>query len=391
VIVRRRPPLHLTYCLNVHRGERWPVNLEAIRTHALSVRERVAPGRAFGLGLRLSRAAADELGEPAPLAEFRRFLAGHELYVFTINGFPYGDFHDTAVKENVYAPDWRSEDRLAYTTRLADILAELLPEDTPGSISTVPGSYRAWMHGAEDTDAIGRNLARCAEHLHHIEATCGRHIMLALEPEPDCLFDTTAETVAFFNTVLAGHPAIRRVGGDWRRYIGVCLDTCHISVQFEDPAESLLELRRNGIEVPKVHLSAALRACTGPSTASLLGAFAEGVYLHQVRLRRVDGSVLPFPDLTKDALGAVAREADGEVRVHVHVPLYFEESGSLRSTAAGLSSTFFRALSDAGLPHLEIETYTFNVLPPDLARRPLTDSIVEEYRWTRHHLGLEGP
>ncbi len=372
---------HLTYCLNVHPGEDWDDNLSAIQTHALAVRDRVAPGQPFGLGLRLSCGAAHSLAEPARLAAFQAFLRDNGLYVFTINGFPYGAFHGTAVKEHVYAPDWRSEDRLAYTICLADILAALLPEDVPGSISTVPASYRSWIRGQDDIDTIVANLAQCASHLAGIEAETGRHVALALEPEPDCLFDTTAQTVAFFTSVLADHVAMKGLDFEWRRYLGVCLDTCHLSVVFDDPAEGLRELSRNGISVPKVQISAALRAPANSETASRLAAFSDGTYLHQVRMRSADGTPHRYADLTEEALQAVKADEHGEVRVHVHVPLYFEESGCLRSTGNALTSRFFEELRESAVPHLEIETYTFNILPAELAALPIDESIAREYRW----------
>ena len=377
---------HLTYCLNVHPGEDWDANLLAIKTHALEVRRRVAPNQPFGLGLRLSQAAAETLSEPDRLEAFQAFLKQHDLYVFTINGFPYGAFHGTVVKERVYAPDWRSEARLTYTNLLGDILAALLPEGVPGSISTVPGSYREWIETSDDVDAIVVNLASCAEHLEALERTTGRHITLALEPEPDCLFDSTRQTVAFFTGVLAERAEMRRLGFDWRRYIGVCFDTCHLSVVFEDPTESLLALQRAGISVPKVQISAALRAATGAEAAAHLPAFADTTYLHQVRLRAADGTSHRYADLTQDAIDRVAAEARGEVRVHVHVPLYFVESGPLHSTASALSGAFFDVLSKSQIPHLEIETYTFNVLPAELASLPIEESIVKEYEWVSERL-----
>ena len=380
---------HLTYCLNVHPGEDWDANLQAIRKYALEVRSQVAPGQPFGLGLRLSAAAAVTLSNPARLAELQQVLKEHDLYVFTINGFPYGAFHDTVVKQNVYAPDWRTAERLTYTTMLADILASLLPEGVSGSISTVPGSYRDWIQDASDRDAIATNLARCAEHLASVEQRTGRHIALALEPEPDCLFDTTEQTLEFFNRNLSEHPAMRTLAFDWRVYIGVCFDTCHLSVVFDDPAESLGALLSGGITVPKVQISAALRAPTGAATAARLADFADGTYLHQMRTRRADGKLSRYADLTPEAMRAVATEDSGEVRVHVHVPLYFEASGPLRSTASDLSDAFFAILAESSIPHLEIETYTFNVLPPELASMPIQESIAREYAWVLDRVGRE--
>jgi len=378
---------HLTYCLNVHRGEDWDANLSAIKTHALAVRQRVAPQSSFGLGLRLSHAAAETLWEPARLQAFQQFLSQHGLYVFTINGFPYGAFHDAVVKQQAYAPDWRSPERLAYTNRLADILAVLLPEGVPGSISTVPGSYREWIQNRADIDAMAVNLADCAEHLARIEATSGRHIALALEPEPDCLFDTTSQTVAFFTDVLAEHPALQRLACDWRRYLGVCFDTCHLSVVFDDPTESLLAIQRAGISVPKIQISAALRAATGGATAARLAAFMDPTYLHQVRMKSADGCAIRYADLTEEALQSVASDEGGEVRVHFHVPLYFAASGELRSTGSELTPRFFQAVAEYGIPHLEIETYTFNVLPAALSSLPIDESIAKEYEWALARIG----
>ena len=386
MMVRTDPPTHLTYCLNVHAGESWSANLAAIRTHALAVRRRVAADRRFGLGLRLSRSAADELAQPAALAAFRDFLAANDLYVFTINGFPYGDFHDTQVKQQVYAPDWRSHERLVYTLRLADILAELLPDQVTGSISTVPGSYRSWFSTRSDTDALVRNLAACAAHLAELEAATGRHIVLALEPEPDCLIDTTDGSLDFFNNVLGKHDALAALPFDWRRYLGICLDACHLAVLFENPTASLQALHRHGIAVPKVHLSAALRGTTGPAMARRLADFMDGVYLHQVCIRRMSGEIIRLPDLNDMALKTIAREEDAEVRVHTHIPLYFEGDRELHSTSCDLSTDFFCGLRDTSVSHLEIETYTFGILPDSLASLTVEDSVCREFDWVVRRL-----
>ena len=184
--IQDNPPLHLTYCLNLHPGEAWAENFAAIQTHVLAIRDRVAPGGPFGLGLRLGDRAARELAPATRLAELRDFLAAHGLYAFTVNGFPYGAFHGTAVKENVYRPDWRSAERLDYTVRLAEILAALLPEGVAGSISTVPVSYKDWMKSEADLRPAVENLAECAHRLEELYRRTGKDIALALEPEPDC-------------------------------------------------------------------------------------------------------------------------------------------------------------------------------------------------------------
>ena len=197
--VQTNPPLHLTYCLNVHPGESWGENFAAIRDHALRVRDRVAPDGPFGLGMRLGAAAAEELSDPLALADFQQFLASENLYVFTINGFPYGQFHDTAVKDSVYAPDWRTPERRDYTLAMADILSKLLPDGVSGSISTVPGSYKPWITSDDDVSDMVAMLCDVAAHLAAIKTDQNREIILALEPEPDCYVETTGEVIEFFN------------------------------------------------------------------------------------------------------------------------------------------------------------------------------------------------
>ena len=187
--------VHLTYCLNIHAGETWAEHLQAIRGPACQVRDRLGCREPFGLGLRLGARAAAELDHPETLREAAQCLAAERLYAFTINGFPYGTFHGTRIKENVYAPDWTKPERVAYTLRLARILAALLPEGVPGSISTVPGTYRAWLQPG-DEGRIVANLMTVVAALARLEKQTGRHLCLALEPEPDCLWDQVSQVIA---------------------------------------------------------------------------------------------------------------------------------------------------------------------------------------------------
>ena len=403
--IQELPPLHLTYCLNVHPGETWVENFAAIREKALAVRDRVVlAGQPFGLGLRLGRQAADELAAEPNLRAFREFLAGENLYVFTINGFPYGPFHGTAVKENVYRPDWRSLRRLDYTLLLADILAELLPEGVGGSISTVPGAYKDWIGTERDRNAMVWMLAEAARHCEAIFRRRGREVRIALEPEPDCFLENTDDAVEFFTgpllregaAFLSREHALAAKDAEpaLRRFLGVCLDTAHIAVQFEDPAASLQRLASAGVPVCKVQLSAALRLCPTDETLRRLGEFAEGVYLHQVKSRLPGGELVSYRDLP-EALAAAARPhgcthrsrgtLDGtpgaEWRVHFHVPLFLDDYQGLQSTGPLLKGPFAQALREGACEHLEIETYTFNVLPRGLRAADVVDGIAREYRW----------
>ena len=368
MIVQQQPPLHLTYCLNIHPGETWAENFAAIRQHAMEVKKRIAPDRPFGLGLRLSHAAADSLASGPRRADVRKFFDDHGLYAFTVNGFPYGQFHGTRVKENVYAPDWRAPERRDYTNLLADILADLLPDGVNGSISTVPGSFKPWINNESDVKAMAANLAACAENL------ADRNICLALEPEPGCFLETTDETIRFLSEHLPDRA---------RRRIGVCFDTCHAAVQFENVAQSLQRYLDAGIRVAKVQLSAAVE-----ESAEGLKQFSDSVYLHQTKAKRADGSFVYWNDLP-DALAAWAGSPDPArgagkprpqktaiVRSHFHVPLF---AGN--STAAELTPEFFAVLRRGATEHLEIETYTFDVLPKELRANNVVDHIVREYEW----------
>ena len=390
MLISQSPPLHLTYCLNIHPGETWSENFNAIKTHALKVRNLIAPDRQFGLGLRLSRRATDHLRQAGPCADFRRFLEANNLYVFTINGFPYGPFHGTAVKTAVYLPDWRTAERLEYTVALADILAELVPEGVDGSISTVPGAYKEQVCAEADVRVMVENLAACAAHLHNLRARTGREIHIGLEPEPDCCLETTPEVIAFFEGPLAqwgvphlasrlgcGRSEAERV---LRRHVGVCFDTCHLAIQFEQPAASLRALEAHGVRVSKMQISAALRVVPPPAALLRLREFVDPVYLHQVKVRRGSEAPVSFPDLPA-ALAAAAGGPPAEWRIHFHVPLYFQGDAELQSTATVLDEAFFREVQRGRISHLEIETYTFHVLPQSLRTPDVTQSIAREFAW----------
>ena len=386
------PSVHLTYCLNVHPGESWAENLEAIKSKVLAVRDDVGDGKPFGLGLRLSNEASLSLAESETCKEFKRFLEENSLYVFTVNAFPYGAFHGTRVKEQVYRPDWREADRRDYTMRVADILADLLPESVSGSISTVPCSYKSWIRTDEDRSAMVAYLMETVLHLDRIQTKTGRHIHLGLEPEPDCYLETTTDVISFFDRFLYGEGCgyIREkvgCGSDEatkmiRRHLGICFDACHLSLQYEDLSRSLNELCRNNVRISKIHISGAIKTTYMDNVRQQLAEFDDDVYLHQVKARTLAGDIISYPDLSA-ALAATPREAGqgDEWRVHCHIPLYFEQSGDIRSTAEDLTREFFQTIAANGIEHLEIETYTFNVLPPTVREKGLVRSIAAEYRW----------
>lgn len=381
------PGSHLTYCLNIHRGETWDDHFAAIRTHALAVRDQLTgtdPDAPFGLGLRLGVHAAAELHASLALRDdFKAFLAAENAYPFTVNAFPFGTFHGTRVKENVYAPDWRSAERVTYTNQVADILADWLPDGTTGSISTVPCSFKPWIKTDDDVAALAARITETAHHLERLEQERGVYIHLGLEPEPACYLERTDEFITFYNDHLLRHDTSPEHEALIRRYVGVNFDCCHVALQYEDLTEALDTYIREGVLLSKIHLSAALHLDGNDSAP--LASFDEPVYLHQVKARRPDSTLQEFTDLP-DALAADLSDAES-MRCHFHVPLFWPGNpGGLGTTRDALTSAFLQRLRDGACEHLEIETYTFDVLPPELQKDDVVDSIVEEYRWVLSQL-----
>lgn len=364
---------HLTYCTNIHAGEEWPDVREAIAQVLPRVRRHLGVAGPFGIGLRLSASASAALAVPETLAEFQRFLAANDHYVFTINGFPYGAFHGERVKENVYLPDWRDARRVEYSNQLADILAALLPADMPtGSVSTVPGAFKPHVKSVADVEAVARGIRAHADHLAHLEACTGRRIRLALEPEPSCLFETVDETCQFFEKYLDDDSV--------RRYVGVCVDTCHMAVEFEDPSTLLSVFADSGVDVVKVQISSALDVSAGEISA--LRPFAEDTYLHQV-VARHGNSLERFVDLP-DALAHAGAKDDW--RVHFHVPLFLRNLGALATTQPFVSSFLAALRENPVCDQLEVETYTWDVLPAEHRKLDVAEAIARELDWVRSQL-----
>ncbi|HET6521622.1 MAG TPA: metabolite traffic protein EboE [Geminicoccaceae bacterium] len=396
--------VHLTYCTNIHAGESWPDIRASLAEYLPAIKREVCPdGERMGVGLRLSGIAADALAEPAALDEFRDFLDANGLYVFTLNAFPYGPFHGTRVKEEVYQPDWRHDERLRFTNLSADILAALLPPDEPGlegSVSTVPGTFKplAREPGAA-WDMAGR-MVRHAAHLVRLRRRTGRTIALAIEPEPACFIETVEETVAFFGEHLFGPKAVALLseltglgagaaGEALRRHLGVCYDACHAAVEFEDPEGGLRRLAEAGVRVTKLQLSSALRLPeVDPGAEELLTPFNEGVYLHQVVQRSPgDGGLTRYADLPQ-AFEALRRGegAGGEWRVHCHVPIFLERFGALASTQDFLQDVLALCRREPVSAHLEAETYTWDVLPEGHRGASKAAAIARELAWVRDRL-----
>ncbi len=387
---------HLTYCTNIHAGETWDEIFSRLQANLPAIKAEVSPEAALGVGLRLSAISAEVLAAPARLEELQEFLNDGGYYVFTINGFPYGPFHGQRVKEQVYQPDWSHEERLIYSDRMADLLAAMLPDGMEGSISTVPGTFKPLASEPGMVEHITDHLLRHAAKLVEIERTTNKTIALALEPEPYCFLETIEETVSFFNERLFAPDACRRLSGltglsssgaaiALRRHLGVCYDVCHAAVEYEDPAGSVQALDAAGIAIPKVQLSAALRIPeVTADIAETLGPFAEPVYLHQV-IERQAGRLVRYLDLP-DALAALDQALGHEWRVHFHVPIFLDELQHFSTTQDFLREILALHSKKPISNHLEVETYTWNVLPERYRGVDVSSAIARELNWVRKEL-----
>jgi hypothetical protein len=381
---------HLAYCTNIHRGETWGETLDAFKTHTLAVRERVSPRYPFAIGLRLSHQATVELSYPTTLLTFQRWLEKNSCYVFTINGFPYGRFHGTRVKEQVYAPDWTSPERLAYTNGLFDLLTQLLPAGVEGSVSTLPGSFKEFIQTGEQKKLIRENLWRCVEHIARLSEKFKRKLHLGLEPEPLCLLENSAETIAFFEQLRAE----RKNDPHLDEFLGVNYDCCHFAVEFEEPRTALNSLRAAGINISKLHLSSALKAMATQEARSALRKFADDVYLHQVVARDANGKLKFFrdlPDVLNPQPSTLNLQPSSEWRIHFHVPLHAPAAPPFENTNDHLLGALdWLAENPVLCPHLEMETYTWEVLPPELKSRSVVEQLIAEYGWTLARLTERG-
>lgn len=351
----------ITYCSNIHPAVSWEESFAALREHVPTVKESVSPDRPFPLGLRLSARQAAELA--CDTAPFARWLEEAGCFVPTVNGFAYGAFHGCEVKLNAYLPDWHSLERAGYTKLLADLLSGWLPKGMTGSISTVPVGFKATTSPVE----FRARLLDVLRHLDWLKNGMGADIVLALEPEPGCLIETAADFAAFLDWMEFPEPLEER--------IGICLDCCHHAVQFEEPEAVAEILDRRGVKIAKVQASSALRV--GEGKKDLLRRFVEPCYLHQVVVKGRDGSFARYDDLP-EALEAQGGGKGGEWRCHFHVPLFWERDEDLNTT---------RSFVERLLPHLdpglllEVETYSWKVLPPSLRRESLASNIVREIKW----------
>src|SRR5947199_6954844 len=312
--------IHVAYCTNIHRGESWPETFANLERYTLAVKARVCPDKPYAIGLRLSDQASRELSDKTALLAFRRWLDQHNCYVFTINGFPYGKFHGARVKEQVYAPDWTTNERVEYTNRLFDLLAQLVHDGVEGSVSTVPGSFKEFIRTKEQERAMRNNLWRCVEHIAGVSERSAKKLHLGLEPEPLCYLETSEERGKFFEQLRADHPNDPRLG----EHLGVDCDPCHLAVELGQPNEVIARFREHHIKISKLHFSSALKVRPTPEVRAALKAFADDIYFHQVVARAADGAMTRFRDLDAalNPKSEIRNPKSEEWRIHFHIPLH---------------------------------------------------------------------
>ncbi len=358
--------LPLSYCTNVHPGRSIVEVDEGLDRFTLPIKQ--GYGDELAAGLWLAASVIRELeSTPDAVSRFADGLKRRGLTCYTLNAFPYGDFHSARVKENVYLPDWTQPNRVDYSLACARVLAAMLPDDVDGSISTVPLGFKPFEHPADFADRCADQLIEFSRQLDRLRSDTGKLIRLAIEPEPFCVLETTAETLAFFQR-LREHAADVSALELVQTHLGVCYDVCHQAVEFEDVAASIRSLAAAEIRINKVHITCAIEIAnpgSNPAALAALARYVEPRYLHQTFARTATGSIVKQVDLdTPLATAPLGEFRDASMwRVHFHVPVDAEQLGPLGTTRGELKRALAVVPELDYAPHLEVETYTWEVLP----------------------------
>lgn len=389
------PNCHLTYCTNIHPGESWQEVWSQFQKYLPTIKNSVSPNQNFGVGARLSAQAVSELLQGDNLAKFKAWLIKSGLYIFTLNGFPYGQFHQQKVKEKVYLPDWSATARLVYSKQLSQALAELLPTECIGSISTVPLGLKSNFLNKETLIRARYNLLSMVAYLAKLHQETGKQVQLALEPEPGCYLETGDDIVAFFYDFLLTDDAMDVLRSLSLRslspspelllqYLGVCLDTCHTSVMGETPTNVSKLLTKHDIGIYKIQLTASLSAQNiDHNGLAALQQLSDPVYLHQTSISDGKGQRRFFLDLP-DALEQAT--IGDSLRVHYHVPIFMKKFDIFDTSQKELIEFLEHFFSQSSCRHLEVETYTFDVLPEKYKHDSVVQNISKELQWVLNTL-----
>jgi len=389
---------HLTYSTLVHPGDTWDEMWDSLTRYVPAVKERVCPNERFGVSLRLSGNSAARLtSDPAEREKLKKFLGDNDLYLYTVNAFPHGPFKNQVVKEKVYEPDWRSDTRAEYTMQVADILAEVADPDVNPSIQSPPLGFKPRVTGEDVVKAYTDQVRRVVAHLARLEQKTGRTVTLALEPEPYCFLETTDEAVDYFTNhlyadtnaaALAGELgcSTEEAGATLRKHLGVVFDICHQAVEFEDISQDLQKLVDAGIPIFKLQEAAALQVPeVTQGMVDSLRRYADTVYLTQT-MEKKNGEMTEFLNL-EDAFEAWENDpGPREWRTHFHVPVFLEELGDFRTTRFAIEDALKFHKAAPCSDQLEIETYTWDVLPEHLKTGDIVDYVTRELEWVQEQL-----
>ncbi|WP_296701594.1 metabolite traffic protein EboE [Algoriphagus sp.] len=395
---------HLSYCTNIHPGESWKETFENLKKYIPNIKSSLSPEQDFGIGLRLSNEASLVLQRPEELKIFKTWLKDQKAYVFTMNGFPYGGFHGQVVKDKVHAPDWTTKERRDYTIRLFEILADLLPDKMEGGISTSPLSYRFWFSNQQELDRAitlsTTHLVQVVAKLIEIKQKTGKVLHLDIEPEPDGILENTAEMLSFFKDWLIPmgsrdlmdslQMSQEDAESAIKEHIRLCYDVCHFALVYEKPAEVFQAMEAAGIKIGKIQISAALKLSIPDSSEErevilkTLEPFAESTYLHQVIGRNSEGQLESYRDLDQ-ALQQLEETEQEEWRIHFHVPVFLSDYGQVASTQSDILEVLEYLKSKNVTNHLEVETYTWDVLPKGM-NIDIQSSIIRELSWVSDNM-----
>ena len=390
--------LQLTYCTNIHPANGLKQIYKNIEKYSIPLKRKLSEAEPFAIGLRLSDYESRQLTQKKSLQKFKSFLDENGLYVFTINGFVYGQFHKKVIKSKVFTPDWQDQKRVNYTLRLIKILSYLLDKNKEGSISTSPLSYKSWYKDKiKSWQKITKNLITVTSALIKIQKNTGKIIHIDIEPEPSGLLENSDEIIKFFKDYLlkSGVEILKKEMSIPKKlaiklileHVRICLDTCHFAVEYEKTTDILQKFKKLGIGIGKIQISSALKITSVTARShqekfrETLKHFEDSIYLHQVIAKNPHKS---FEDLTY-ALESIRTLECQEYRIHFHVPIFRKKFGALDSTQEETIKTLSLLKKHKITSHLEIETYTWEVLPKNF-KIDLVDSIEREYKWVLKYI-----
>ncbi|HEY7458722.1 MAG TPA: metabolite traffic protein EboE [Xanthobacteraceae bacterium] len=389
---------HLSYSTLVHPADDWEQIWQSLNTYVPKVKERFAGNKRFGVSLRLSAKSAETLAKSkAERDKLRKFLDDGNMYLYTVNAFPYGAFKGTVVKEQVYEPDWRSEERTQYTINVANVLADVAPAEVLPSIQTAPLGFKPRVTGPDIVASYTDHILRVAKHLVELEDKTGVTVTLGLEPEPYCFLETTDETVDYFTNHLysgasvekfakmSGLPIAEAISA-LRRHVGIVYDICHLAVEYEDITQSLQKLVNAGVPIVKLQEAAALHIPeVTQSVVDTLKRYSKTIYLTQT-IEKKDGKFTKYLNL-EDAFAAWDKNpGPREWRTHIHVPVFLEDLGQFRTTRFAIADALKFHKQKPLSRQLEIETYTWDMLPDNLKTGDIVEYVCRELEWVRGQL-----